>query len=232
LGVGNDPRYNKTRCFDPFPFPEATEDQKARIRALGERLDAHRKARQAEHPELTLTQLYNVLERLRAGAALDEKEREIHEKGLVSVLKEIHEELDLAVAGAYGWPAELEEEELLERLVALNRRRAAEEEQGLVRWLRPGYQDPEGRRRAEQKALTFAEAAAAPLPGKSAWPEKLPQQMGAVRAVLANLDGPADAITVARSFKRAQSRKVDEILRSLTQLGLAREIDKGRYAGN
>jgi hypothetical protein len=27
LGVGNDPRYNKTRCFDPFPFPDATPDQ-------------------------------------------------------------------------------------------------------------------------------------------------------------------------------------------------------------
>src|SRR5690606_39527101 len=22
LGVGNDPRYNKTRCFEPFPFPD------------------------------------------------------------------------------------------------------------------------------------------------------------------------------------------------------------------
>jgi len=25
LGFGNDPRYNKSRCFDPFPFPEATD---------------------------------------------------------------------------------------------------------------------------------------------------------------------------------------------------------------
>ncbi|WP_369690176.1 hypothetical protein [Ectopseudomonas oleovorans] len=23
LGVGNDPRYNKTRCFETFPFPDA-----------------------------------------------------------------------------------------------------------------------------------------------------------------------------------------------------------------
>jgi type II restriction/modification system DNA methylase subunit YeeA len=34
LGVGNDPRYNKTRCFDPFPFPAATPEQQARIRVL------------------------------------------------------------------------------------------------------------------------------------------------------------------------------------------------------
>ena len=41
LGVGNDPRYNKSRCFDPFPFPVSTESQQARIRELGEALDAH-----------------------------------------------------------------------------------------------------------------------------------------------------------------------------------------------
>ena len=43
LGVGNDPRYNKTRCFDPFPFPDPPKAAKARIRELGERLDAQRK---------------------------------------------------------------------------------------------------------------------------------------------------------------------------------------------
>jgi hypothetical protein len=44
------PRYNKTRCFDPFPFPACDEGTKTRVRELGERLDAHRKRRQAEHP--------------------------------------------------------------------------------------------------------------------------------------------------------------------------------------
>ena len=29
LGIGNDPRYNKTRCFETFPFPNANEAQKA-----------------------------------------------------------------------------------------------------------------------------------------------------------------------------------------------------------
>ncbi|MCB0813022.1 MAG: class I SAM-dependent DNA methyltransferase, partial [Flavobacteriales bacterium] len=52
LGVGNDPVYTKTRCFETFPFPAATEAQQARIRELGEQLDAHRKRQQAQHPEL------------------------------------------------------------------------------------------------------------------------------------------------------------------------------------
>jgi hypothetical protein len=98
------PRYTKARCFDPFPFPALEEGQlKQRIRDLGERLDAHRKARQAAHPELTLTGMYNVLEKLRAGEALTAKEKKIHDDGLVTILKQIHDELDEAVLEAYGW---------------------------------------------------------------------------------------------------------------------------------
>jgi hypothetical protein len=43
LGVGNDPRYSKSRCFDPFPFPDANNIQKQTIRIIAEELDAHRK---------------------------------------------------------------------------------------------------------------------------------------------------------------------------------------------
>jgi hypothetical protein len=75
LGVGNDPRYNKTRCFETFPFPDATDVQKAAIRELAEQLDAHRKRQQALHPRLTLTDMYNVLEKLRAGEPLTAKEK-------------------------------------------------------------------------------------------------------------------------------------------------------------
>ncbi|MCH7227856.1 class I SAM-dependent DNA methyltransferase [Haloferula sp. A504] len=104
LGVGNDPVYVKTRCFETFPFPALDEGPlKQRIRDLGEKLDAHRKARQAAHPELTLTGLYNVLEKLRTGTSLTDKERKIHDQGLVTILKQIHDELDEAVLEAYGW---------------------------------------------------------------------------------------------------------------------------------
>jgi len=165
LGMGNDPRYNKTRCFDPFPFPAATPEQQARIRALAEELDAHRKRQQAAHPDLTLTGIYNVLEKLRAGEPLSAKDKAIHEQGLVSVLKQLHDEIDAAVLDAYGWsdlsvvaPAQagaqpnhwipacagmtLNTDTLLERLVALNAERRREEAAGSVRWLRPEFQNP------------------------------------------------------------------------------------------
>jgi hypothetical protein len=43
-----------------------------------------------------MTGMYNVLEKLRAGEPLSAKEQAIHEQGLVSVLREIHDELDAA----------------------------------------------------------------------------------------------------------------------------------------
>lgn len=135
------PRYNKTACFDPFPFPAATEAQKQKIRELGDALDAHRKTQHAAHPGLTITGMYNVLEKLRSGEELTAKEKKIHDDGLVSVLKKIHDDLDAAVFDAYGWPATLSDDEILERLVALNHERAAEEKRGLIRWLRPEFQN-------------------------------------------------------------------------------------------
>ena len=140
LGFGNDPRYNKTRCFEPFPFPDASEPLRERIRFLGEQLDVHRKRRQEAHPNLTFTEMYNVLEELRTGQPLDASSQRIHDQGLVSVLRDIHDDLDRAVAQAYGWPSDLTAEDILFRLVELNGTRAAEERSGLVHWLRPEFQ--------------------------------------------------------------------------------------------
>jgi hypothetical protein len=118
LGVGNTPRYSKSRCFDPFPFPESTEAQATVIRDLAEELDQHRKRAQAQGMGLTAQDA----------------------QGLVSLLRELHRKLDTAVAEAYGWDVGLSEAEILERLVALNRTRAADEAKGEIRWLRPEFQ--------------------------------------------------------------------------------------------
>lgn len=103
LGVGNDPTYVKSASFDKFPFPVCGEAEKARVRELAEALDAHRKRVQAAHAGLTLTGMYNVLEKLRAEEPLTAKEKVIHEQGLVSILRQLHDDLDAAVFDAYGW---------------------------------------------------------------------------------------------------------------------------------
>ena len=60
-------------------------------------------------------------------AALTPEEEDIKDKGLVLILKELHDKLDALVFEAFGWPADLSDEQILERLVALNKERAAEE---------------------------------------------------------------------------------------------------------
>ena len=98
------PVYVKSTCFETFPFPSLPDGPlKSRLRDLGERLDAHRKSRQAAHPDLTLTGMYNVLEKLRTGEPLSAKDKTIHDQGLVTLLKQIHDEIDRAVLEAYGW---------------------------------------------------------------------------------------------------------------------------------
>jgi len=165
LGVGNDPVYVKTRSFDPFPFPL---NLTAALTKLGERLDTFRKERLAAHGHLTMTGLYNVLERVReldAGAPvepLSPAEKDVYDAGQIGILKEIHDEIDRLTFAAYGWddlaPAlvgkpggtvpssykseaqEAAEQELLKRLVELNQQRWAEEQAGTIHWLRPDFQ--------------------------------------------------------------------------------------------
>ena len=228
------PRYIKTTCFETFPFPAddtgLTPALAERIRTLAEQIDAHRKVRQAEHEAVTLTGLYNVLSKLRRGEALTAKEKVLHSQGLVGVLQSLHDELDAAVLAAYGWsdlgPVPWADdtahaawtEALLERLVALNTRRAAEEAGtwpgsppgGTVRWLRPDFQDPQQRRGAaagvstaltEQPALIEPPAPALDTPNAE------------------ETDAPAAAPTAAAATRqpwptdlKAQLRAVAELL--------------------
>ena len=238
LGVGNDPRYNKTLCFDPFPFPRKTENDEARISTFGEQLDAHRKKQQALHPGLTMTGMYNVLEKLRSGETLTDKEKTIHEQGLVSVLKQIHDELDAAVFDAYGWPVTLTDEEILERLVALNAERAAEEARGLIRWLRPDFQnrsqqtqqaidveETSDEETATTKKPTKAKESAKKLP----LPEKLPEQVLAIRQQLSTASKPLTAADMAKLFTRAKADRIEELLQSLVILGSARQVDGNKF---
>ncbi len=245
LGVGNDPVYNKSRCFEPFPFPAATAGQAARIRDLAEQLDVHRKRQQAACPTLTLTGMYNVLEKLRSGEALNAKEKVIHAQGLVSVLKSLHDELDAAVLDAYGWSdlapllaahadpvrQEAAVETLLVRLVALNAERAAEEAKGQIRWLRPQYQHPAGQPR--QAAIALDDAGGATPPGAGAsipagqrlpWPAALPEQVAAVARVLAASSAPLSEAELAARFtgKGAWKKRLPQIVDTLEALGRVR----------
>jgi hypothetical protein len=232
LGVGNDSVYNKSRCFDPFPFPAASPEQQARIAALAEQLDAHRKRQQAAHPELTLTGMYNVLARLRSGEPLTAKEKSIHEMGLVAVLRQFHDELDAAVLAAYGWSdlAASATDTLLERLVALNLERATEEAAGHIRWLRPDFQNPDADQQRVQQRIALPEATkplAVTVSEKRPWPSTLPEQVRAVADALT--PSPQDEAALAARFtgKGPWKKRLPEILAMLEALGRAKRSEGG-----
>lgn len=89
-----------------------------------------------------MTEIYNLREKLRKDELGNLLERERAHAARAGIVDELHRQLDDAVAAAYGWPVDLSPAEIVARLVALNAERAAEEQAGKIRWLRPDYQIP------------------------------------------------------------------------------------------
>jgi hypothetical protein len=116
LGVGNDPRYTPTTCFETYPLPWPPGEEPggdSRIEAIAvaaRRLDELRRnwlnpegASEAELKKHTLTNLYNQRP---------------------TWLENAHARLDEAVFAAYGWPPDLPDEGVLQNLLALNLERS------------------------------------------------------------------------------------------------------------
>lgn len=227
LGVGNDPVYVKTTCFDKFPFPDCSEAAKQTLGEVAERLDAHRKRQQHLHPTLTLTEMYNVLEKLRADEELTAEDRTTYEMGLIGILREIHDELDEAVFAAYGWPVGLNTEQILANVVALNSERRTEEASGMVRWLRPEFQAPNAA--AIQQTLGGLVPVEAPAAArhKQPWPATLTDQFRVIKDALRATPFQTPQ-QIAAGFKPASRTRVQEILQTLTALGQTRQVE-GRY---
>ena len=234
LGVGNDSVYSKTRCFDPFPFPELSINLKLKLRSAGNELDSTRKAVQRENPDLSLTDLYNVLEKIRAGAPLDARDEDVKTRGRVLILRELHDAIDRLTADAYGWPHDLSDEDILARLLALNAERAREEAAGRVRWLRPDYQIARFARGATAKTgeLDLGGTVVAIDKGLPAFPVDRGEQPLAVESVLRRADRPLSAADISRGFKRGGRRievRVAQILATLSLYGHILEAGDGCF---
>ena len=105
-------RYTPTTCFETFPFPEPTAEQRAAIAAAAAELHRFREnwrdpvdllgnspLTEAQRRQRTLTNLYNQRPQW---------------------LENAHSNLDAAVAAAYGWSPHLHDQPLLQRLLTLN----------------------------------------------------------------------------------------------------------------
>ena len=217
------PAYQHTTTFSPFPFNASN----AVLVGLGERLDAFRKERIAGHDFLTMTGLYNALERLReldagTGAPLTDAERDVYDAGQIAILKELHDEIDREVFAAYGWSdladrlvgrpggttpsphkgedQQAAEEELLVRLVALNQARIAEEKAGRVHWLRPDFQRPRLAGKVKGETQIEADLGEAITVEDAKWPADGLDQIRSVRDLLARAAAPISVPALAAAF--------------------------------
>jgi hypothetical protein len=262
-------------------------ERSAAISSLAEQLDTHRKRQQAAHPDLTLTGMYNVLDKLRSGEPLTAKERVIHEQGLVSVLRQLHDDLDAAVLDAYGWsdllpllriamgtdarvpraqdaqerphgnepPTEGQtrddakrafDDAILERLVALNAERAAEEARGHIRWLRPEFQNPQAATAPQQAELDTGTEDDSPYPlaGEGGaqrrergmpdkpipWPKDTIEQVRAVADLLTASAVPLSIDDIGNRFtaRGPWKKRLPQLVEMLVALGRA-EVRGDRY---
>ena len=139
-------RYSMTDCFETFPFPHGTFG----LENIGERYHAHRQGIMQSRQE-GLTKTYNRFH------DPEESAEDIEQ------LRELHVELDEAVADAYGWGdldlghgfhetkqglrftiSEEARREILDRLLLLNHERYAEE-------VKQGFHDKKAKRRPAKR---------------------------------------------------------------------------------
>jgi hypothetical protein len=108
------------------------------------------------------------------------------------------------------------DEIILERLVALNVNRAAEERNGLIRWLRPEYQAPDQAKPTQTtlKGMGIEEEAAIIAPVEpQKWPTQPKAQLAAIRDLLRTSSGEWTALQIASQFTGRNTQKKLEAVR-------------------
>lgn len=112
------------------------------------------------------------------------------------------------------------DQEILTRLTALNRERVQEEKEGVIRWLRPEFQNPYRTAATVQTELTLVREDS-PLPPKAPLPKDHTGQLQAVRTALDAFKSPVVPGELAQCFLKARHAKVAALLDDLVKLELA-----------
>jgi type II restriction/modification system DNA methylase subunit YeeA len=139
-GAGNDPTYNAQSVFETFPFPEGLTpdlEPEAYTNPQAEAIaEAARNLNQLRENWLNPPEWIERVPEVVAGypdriIPKPEHEKELKKRTLTNLynqrpawLDNAHRKLDEAVAAAYGWEADIPDEEVLRRLLALNLERA------------------------------------------------------------------------------------------------------------
>lgn len=143
MGQGNQRRYNNSYIFDTFPFPDglgpkddpasfSKNDRAKAIAAAAQRLDALRN--NWLYPANIIKWVPEVVKGYPDRVAPSEagNAAELSRRTLTNLynenpdwLQHAHAALNVAVSAAYGWPVDLRDQEILQRLFDLNQSRVA-----------------------------------------------------------------------------------------------------------
>ena len=151
------PRYTPTTCFETFPFPTPTEGQRHAIEDAGKKLDELRSRwlnppewtrtetlefpgsadgpwKRYVDPATVDARGIGTVRYPRLVPKDAECAKHLKKRTLTNLYNErptwldlAHRRLDEAVFAAYGWPADLSDDELLARLLELNLSRASQQ---------------------------------------------------------------------------------------------------------
>ncbi|AYG95742.1 type II restriction endonuclease subunit M [Brevundimonas naejangsanensis] len=225
------PTYTKTACFDAFPFPELDGWIGEETGVLAKEIDDLRQDVLARHDDLTMTGLYNLRQRLIVGADFSAAERDQYERGHVHLLHHLHQRLDDMVLTAYGWDGGMGDDAMLGALMALNRARREEEMRGVIRFLRPAYQ--QGRVKVSVRAVQTEVSLDRPIV-REAWPGTPAALAGALLEHLRREGGPLRPVELARRFSdrpgRRMTDRIEQTLAVLAVAGSVRRTDDGWFS--
>ena len=143
-GVGNDPTYNAQSVFETFPFPKGLTPSTSPSAFTNEHAtsiaDASKRLMGLRENWLNPPEWVDRVPEIAPGfpdriIPKAGREKELKKRTLTNLYNErpswldnAHRDLDEAVAAAYGWPADLSDDEILANLLELNLSRAAQED--------------------------------------------------------------------------------------------------------
>lgn len=101
----------------------------------------------------------------------------------------------------------------------------------MIRWLRPDFQNRSGVQTTIETGADELKPDEKPKKkeARRPWPKTLPEQASALRTALAEQQGVVTVEEIARIFSRARTDTVAGLIETLVSLGLAREVEPGRY---
>jgi hypothetical protein len=238
------PRYNKSRCFETFPFPVATPAQQARIRDLAEQIDAHRKRVLAAHDELTLTGLYNVLVKVGAGdTALSAKEKPSTKKASSPCSSRCTTNsmppCSMPTVGTTILPTNKSSNASSPSMPSVRRGSAAPSAGCAPNFRRPhsaqaaiGLESGDSGRRNQKSDEATSPPAPAHAPTAAInGPPRCPEQLATLAAALGSTPQTESQLAANFTGKGRWKSRLPDILEALEALGRARRLDDGRWLG-